>query len=311
VAFWETIKTSTNPEDFREYLKKYPNGEFAGLARNRLSALETAAKEEAARKEEAKKEEAQREEAKRKEEAEKKRAGTVVKNSIGMELVYVPSGSFMIGSENGEAKEKPVHQVTIREGFYMGRYEVTQAQWQTVMGNNPSPYKGENLPVGNVSWDDAQEFIRRMNALGDSYKYRLPSEAEWEYGCRAGTTGDYAGNLDSMAWHAKNRSGRSGSEQPVGQKQPNAFGLYDMHGNVDEWCQDKFYENYNGAPTNGSAWEGVGTLENIGLGDFRVHRGGSYLSAANDLRCASRTAHDRSMRLSAMGFRVVAVARTR
>src|SRR5205823_4047432 len=137
---------------------------------------------------------------------------------------YIPAGSFMMGSSDAEVQaayeetkrvdssaplewftsEKPQHQVTIREGFYMGRYEVIQAQWQEVMGSNPSHFKGDNLPVETVSWNDAQEFIRRLNARGDGYTYRLPSEAEWEYACRAGTTGDYAGHLDSMGWYWEN-----------------------------------------------------------------------------------------------------------
>lgn len=320
IAFWETIKTSTNPEDFREYLKKYPNGEFAGLARIRLTALETAAKEDAARKEEA----IRKEEAKRKEEeAAKKRPGALVKNSIGMELVYVPAGSFMMGSEK-YLKDGPAHQVTIREGFYMGRYEVTQAQWQAVMGSNPSEFKGDNLPVEQVSWNDAQKFIQKLSAMNDGYIYRLPSEAEWEYACRAGATGDYAGNLDSMAWYANN-SGRAfidadaifhtassyetpmrengDQPHPVGQKQPNGFGLYDMHGNVWEWCEDRYHENYNGAPTDGSAWESGG-------GQDRVIRGGSWYSRAEELRSSYRYRWDTDSFRSYFGFRVVAVART-
>ena len=133
----------------------------------------------------------------------------------------------------------------------MGRYEVTQAQWQAVMGNNPSNFKGcDQCPVETVSWDDAQEFIRKLNAQNDGYKYRLPSEAEWEYACRAGTTGDYAGNLDEMAWYGKNSGGKTHS---VGQKQANGLGLYDMHGNVWEWVEDRYHHNYNRAPTDGSA----------------------------------------------------------
>ena len=113
----------------------------------------------------------------------------------------------MMGSTNGGSDEKPVHQVTISQAFYMGKYEVTQGQWQAVMGNNPSNFKGDNLPVETVSWDDAIAFIARLNAQNDGFTYRLPTEAEWEYACRAGTTGDYAGDLDAMAWYGNN-SGR-------------------------------------------------------------------------------------------------------
>src|SRR5205085_9149218 len=117
---------------------------------------------------------------------------------------------FMMGSETGDADEKPVHQVTIREGFYMGKYEVTQAQWKQVMGNNPSYFNNcDQCPVEMVSWNDAQEFIKKLNAMNDGYVYRLPSEAEWEYAARAGTTGDYAGDLDAMAWYLNNSGNKT------------------------------------------------------------------------------------------------------
>ncbi|MBA2732129.1 MAG: SUMF1/EgtB/PvdO family nonheme iron enzyme [Acidobacteria bacterium] len=225
-----------------------------------------------------------------------------VTNGIGMEFVYVPAGSFMMGSENGEAYEKPVHQVTIREGFYMGKYEVTQAQWQQVMGNNPSNFKGDNLPVETVSWDDAQEFIRKLNAQNDGYRYRLPSEAEWEYACRAGTTGDYAGEVDAMGWYAKNSGKKT---HPVGQKQANSFGLYDLHGNVLEWCEDWYHDSYNGAPTDGSAWISGGDQQS------RVLRGGSWLFDSPFLRSAVRESFDPGdSRYYVHGVRVVAVSRS-
>jgi formylglycine-generating enzyme required for sulfatase activity len=234
------------------------------------------------------------------------RAGTVVRNRIGMEFVYVPAGSFMMGSLNGFPVEfeKPVHQVTIREGFYMGKYEVTQAQWRRVMGNNPSKHKGcDQCPVEYVSWYDAQEFIKKLNAQNDGYTYKLPSEAEWEYACRAGTTGDYAGDLDSMAWYGQNSGNQT---HPVGQKQPNAFGLYDMYGNVWEWCEDVFHDSYNDAPTDGSAWLSGGEQQS------RVLRGSSYFNPpTNILRSASRFRMDPDFRSNCgcLGFRLVAVAR--
>src|ERR1043165_6570585 len=183
-------------------------------------------------------------------------------NRVGIELVWIPANSFMMGSEYGG--EGPVHQVTISNGFYMGKYEVTQAQWQKVMGNNPSYFKGANLPVEQVSWNDAAAFVARLNAQHDGYTYRLPTEAEWEYACRAGTTGDNAGNVDAMAWYGNNsgqarldatniwhndhenyfkRIADNGNQtHPVGRKQPNAWGLYDMQGNVAEWVEDWYHD---------------------------------------------------------------------
>lgn len=222
--------------------------------------------------------------------------------SIRENLVLIPAGSFMMGS-NQYQDERPVHQVNVR-AFYMGRYEVTQAQYRAVMGANPSYFRGDNLPVENVNWNDAQEFMRRLNALSDGYTYRLPTEAEWEYACRARTTGDYAGDLDAMAWYGDN-SGRTrlntaeiwrtdranydsriiangNQTHAVGTRQPNSFGLYDMHGNVWEWCADWYHDNYNGAPSDGSAWLSGGTQQ------YRVLRGGSWYDYPLYLRSAHR-----------------------
>jgi formylglycine-generating enzyme required for sulfatase activity len=229
-------------------------------------------------------------------------AGTVVKNSSGMEFAYVPAGNFQMGSANGDDHEQPVHQVTFARGFYMGRYEVTQAQWQKVMGNNPSTFStcGENCPVEQVSADDAQEFIKKLNAANDGYTYRLPSEAEWEYACRAGTTGDYAGDLNSMAWYTVNAEFKT---HPVGQKQANAWGLYDMHGNVSEWVMDYQHNNYNGAPTDGSAW-------GKDVSDDRMFRGASWTFDAKHQRSAHRDEATHDYRWKDVGFRLVAVARS-
>ena len=146
-------------------------------------------------------------------------------------MVYVTGGTFLMGSPDNEpdrdSDERPQHRVTV-PGFSMGKYEITQAQWKAVMGTNPSYFKGDNLPVENVSWNDAKEFCSKLSQMTGK-QYRLPTEAEWEYACRAGTTGPYAGNLDAMAWYSNNAGFKT---HPVGQKRPNAFGLYDMHGNV-------------------------------------------------------------------------------
>lgn len=225
-------------------------------------------------------------------------AGPAVKNSLGMELVLIPSGSFCMGSSNHGSDEKPVHEVTIKEGFYIGRYEVTQDLWQQVMGNNRSFFKGAKLPVEQIAWDEAQSFINKLNERGDGFIYRLPSEAEWEYACRAGTTGDYAGDLNDMAWYLDNSEKGT---HPVGLKKPNAFGLYDMHGNVWEWCQDTYHQNYKGAPTDGSAWVGGGEPNS------RVLRGGSWLYDATLLRSAYRYGFVQEHRSYSLGIRVVAV----
>jgi formylglycine-generating enzyme required for sulfatase activity len=144
-----------------------------------------------------------------------------------IEFVQIPAGSFMMGSDYG-GRESPRHQVTISRAFGMGKYEVTQAQWQAVMRNNPSSFSGcPGCPVESVLWEDVEKFIAKLNELDGGHSYRLPTEAKWEYACRAGTTGDYAGVLDAMAWHGENSDGKT---HPVGTKQPNAWGLYDMLG---------------------------------------------------------------------------------
>lgn len=227
-------------------------------------------------------------------------AGAVVQNQMGIELVYVPAGSFMMGANSLYEFETPAHQVTFKESFYMGKYEVTQAQWKSVMGTNPSSFKGNNLPVEQVLWNEVKEFVRKLNEMNDGYAYRLPSEAEWEYACRAGTTGDYPGKLSEMAWYSENSGNKT---HAVGGKQPNAWGLADMHGNVWEWCQDSYHDSYNGAPTDGSAWLGGGDQKS------RVLRGGSFVEEASDLRCAHRWGYSTDYRLP-WGFRVVAVVRS-
>ena len=220
-------------------------------------------------------------------------------NSVGIEFVHVPPGKFMMGSTNGNADEKPVHQVTINYSFYTGKYEVTEEQWQAVMGNNPSNFKDcPNCPVEQVSWDDAQKFVQRVNQMNDGYTYRLPTEAEWEYACRAGTTGEYAGNLSEMAWYSENSGNKT---HPVGGKRPNDWGLYDMHGSVSEWCEDWYHETYYGTPTDGSAWLSGGKQM------YRVLRGGSRYEPANISRSAYRAWDFPADRNLSLGFRVVAV----
>jgi formylglycine-generating enzyme required for sulfatase activity len=165
--------------------------------------------------------------------------------AAGMEFVAIPPGEFMMGCSTGDqqcaADENPRHRVQITKGFEIGKYEVTQAQWLALMPNNPSTNKGDTRPVETVSKLEAQEFIAKLNAQNDGYLYRLPTEAEWEYAARAGLDAPYSGPLDEVAWYAAN----SGDEtHPVGQKKPNAWGLYDMQGNVREWVSDLYSANF-------------------------------------------------------------------
>jgi formylglycine-generating enzyme required for sulfatase activity len=175
-------------------------------------------------------------------------------NSIGMEFVQIPAGSFTMGTdkdfEDAIGDEAPRHRVTISRPFFLGRYEVTQDQWKKVMGGNPSRFQGGSNPVDSVSWNDVQTFIERLNRSEETRnhrpEYRLPTEAEWEYAARAGTASVYsfgndAGRLGEYAWYAGNSREEA---HPVGQKRPNPWGLYDMHGNVWEWVQDWYDGNY-------------------------------------------------------------------
>jgi formylglycine-generating enzyme required for sulfatase activity len=182
-------------------------------------------------------------------------------NRIGMEFMLIPAGTFMMGSTNGEADERPVHQVTISRPFYLGKYEVTQAQWQAVMGNNPSLIQDDpTLPVDQVWWTDVQEFIRKLNTMEGGNKYRLPTEAEWEYAARAGSTtaycfGDDPKRLGEYAWYKDNAGGKT---HPVGQLKPNSWGLYDVHGNVWEWVHD-WYGRYSSEPVTDPQGPSSGT----------------------------------------------------
>ena len=160
----------------------------------------------------------------------------------GIEFASMPTGEFQMRSINCGSDEKPVHRVVIGKSFQLWKYEITKGQWKAVMGNNPSFFASDDtMPVESLTWNSAQQYIDKLNLLNDGYQYRLPSEAEWEYSCRAGTTGDYAGNLDEMAWYDANSGGTT---HPVGTKKPNAWELYDMHGNAAEWVQDWYGSNY-------------------------------------------------------------------
>lgn len=229
--------------------------------------------------------------------------GEHITNSVGMKLKLIPPGTFMMGSNNGDDYETG-HKVTLTEAFYLGIHEVTQEQFEKVMGTNPSEFKGAQNPVSNVDWHEAVEFCRMLSELPEEKAagrvYRLPTEAEWEYACRAGTTteysfGDDTSQLGDYAWYV----GNSGSKaHPVGEKKPNAWGLYDMHGNVWEWCSDWW-----GRYPSGSVTDPVGPLD----GSRRVYRGGSYEIPAWSWRPSDRSCFDPWVSFSDFGLRVALV----
>ncbi|MEA5570735.1 bifunctional serine/threonine-protein kinase/formylglycine-generating enzyme family protein [Calothrix sp. UHCC 0171] len=255
-------------------------------------------------------------------------------NGVTLEMVQIPGGTFTMGSPETETgrfdreRESPQHQVTV-PSFFMGKYQVTQAQYQAVMSgnffqkiignqNNPSYFKGEKRPVEQVSWDYAITFCQKLSQK-TGHTYRLPSEAEWEYACRAGTTTpfyfgetittdlanyrgtdwDYEGTIYRGNYGQAPKGEHRQETTPVGSFPPNAFGLYDMHGNVWEWCQDSWHENYNGAPSDGSAW--------IDNNDNKLLRGGSWTIDPWICRYALRYFGTRAGRYNNVGFRVVVV----
>ena len=225
-------------------------------------------------------------------------------NGIVLSIVYISVGTFMMGSSES-FYEQPVHQVTVQP-FYLGKYPITQEQYQAVMGNNPAYFKGAKRPVEQVTWNDAVEFCQKLSQKTGK-TYRLPSEAEWEYACRAGTsTPFYFGDTITPDLVNYNGNYPYGSAQSglnherttdVGSFPPNSFGLYDMHGNIWEWCSDKWHGNYNGAPSNGSSWE-TGTDNN------RVLRGRSWGYNAVNCRSALRREDSAKFRWKDTGFRV-------
>lgn len=252
----------------------------------------------------------------------KPKAGTTRKNLIGIELVYIPPGGFMMGSTDAEidavlnecntrdgnckrewySREQPKHKVIISQGFWMGKYEITQGQWQAVMDNNPSLFKdcGANCPVASISWDDIQIFLKRLNAKNDGFEYSLPSEAQWEYAARAGTTTAFAFGDSLNLSQANYNTGLVNKIKPVGSYMPNAWGLYDMHGNVWEWVEDIYNSSYQNLPVDGTA--------NVSVGDSstRVERGGGFQNPTSACRSAFRSWYSSTDRFGDRGFRVAA-----
>lgn len=298
--------------------------------------------------------------------AQAPQAGAMMRAPAGLEMVWIPEGEFTIGSNKADRirllhlseKKVPISlddvddesggpRITFKSGFWMARYETTQGQWKAAMGNNPSLRQGaknrlgndDSMPVEQVSYEDAQEFLRKLNERNDGWTYRLPSEAEWEYACRAGTSGDYAGALDEMGWYSNNSGdkyldvyevyaakkepyfsgqqlwdqhlGPNGNQShPVGSKKPNAWGVYDMHGNVWEWVAGtESIKGYGDVlPKDGSS--NLTDSEKAGRVRFSaVIRGGAYHSLAWQCRSTERDNGLTMDRFNTVGFRVVAVPR--
>ncbi len=221
------------------------------------------------------------------------------------EMVFVQGGSFIMGAtseqkHDAKSDESPEHLVFVGD-FYIGKYEVTQAQWKAVMGGNPSNFKGDNRPVEQVSWDDVQEFIRKLNAQTGK-TFRLPTEAEWEYAARGGSKSQgykYAGSnaLGNVAWYTDNSGSRT---HPVGTKQPNELGLYDMSGNVWEWCSDWYGSSYYGSSPSSNP-------RGPSLGSGRVLRGGGWFNLSRYCRVSYRGSISPGSRSYNIGFRLVLV----
>jgi len=255
---WKKAKRTGTKESYQTYINNYPQGQYLSQAK------------------------------------------TAIKN-IGklpeIEMVYVRGGTFQMGSNNGESDEKPVHSVTL-SGYYIGKYEVTQKLWKAVMGNNPSRFKGDNRPVEKVSWNDIQTFLKKLNSMTGKH-YRLPTEAQWEFAARGGNKSrgyKYAGgnSIGSVAWY----SGNSGSKtHNVGGKNPNELGIYDMSGNVWEWCRDWYSSSYySTSPSKNPKGASNGSL--------RVSRSGSWYNRAEGCRSAGRDYDSPDYRYNNMGFRL-------
>jgi formylglycine-generating enzyme required for sulfatase activity len=299
-ALWDSVKESRDVNEVRAYLEQFPHGLFAGVARARLAALDKAGSQVAMAKP------PQTSAPTPTPPSSALKVGSVFKDCEDCpEMVVIPAGTFWMGSKASPIAamqpshdEQPQHAVSIRS-FALGKLEVTQEQWYALMGNLPSNFKGRNLPVEQVSWLDVQDFIKRLNAKSGQ-NYRLPSEAEWEYAARAGSQtnyffGDDPKQLSRFAWFAGNSDNTT---HPVGEKTANQFGLHDMHGNVWEWTQDCWNENYAGAPADGSAWT-------AGDCSTRVARGGSWFVNPQDLRATNRGRYASAFRLlSSVGLRV-------
>lgn len=235
--------------------------------------------------------------------AEAKRLGVPVafEDDVGMRCVLIPAGSFQMGSPTDEIlrdEGETQHKVAISQPFYLATTETTQASWERVMGLNPSDVKGAALPVTNVSWENCQSFVKRVKKLVAGGGYRLPTEAEWEYACRAGTktrywSGDDESDLVRVGWYSVNSLEEM---QPVGKMPANPWGLHDMHGNVWEWCEDSWHDSYEGAPDDGSTW--IDPESGV-----QVIRGGYWGMRGEGVRSASRSKRGARYCFDSVGFR--------
>ncbi|WP_308992177.1 formylglycine-generating enzyme family protein [Mariniflexile litorale] len=223
---------------------------------------------------------------------------TITISHLNMVMLPIPSGSITLKNTDFETSDEKLTQVSL-SNFWLAKTEVTQAQYEKIMGNNPSYFKGANLPIEQVSWEDAMNFCHKLtdqeHAAGRipiGYTYTLPAEAQWEYACRAGTTGDYAGNLDDMGWYVNNSEDKS---HPVGLKKANAWGLYDMHGNIREWCLDWYGDYPGGSKTNYSG---------PASGTHRVSRGGNWHRGAEASTASKRSKETQGRCDDLNGFRI-------
>lgn len=306
---WTTAQQANTQDSFANYLEAYPKGQFAVLAQGRIDKIKRKAAAEAKQKREVAVAAAQA-----------PQPGKVFKDCAGCpDMVEVPAGSFSMGSSKG-GDESPAHTVTIRQPFAMGKTEITRGQfaafmnatgydagnecyvladnkWKKRAGNNwrnPGFQQDDSHPVVCINWNDATAYVEWLSRKTGK-QYRLPTESQWEYTCRAGGQNEYCGSddLDSIAWYGRKAGDTT---QPSARKQANAFGLYDMSGNVLEWMADSYHDNYNGAPTDGSEWQGDGAK--------RVLRGGSWYFDPLNTRSAFRISISPAARNSSRGFRV-------
>ena len=281
--FWTSIQGETQASFFRSYLKQYPKGNYVALANLKLQQYKEQPK--------------QQKRVVEKVTTPKKDKKLVLKDAfLNMELVKIQAACFQMGGDEELSDEVPKHHVCINQNYEIGKYEVTQAQWQKVMGSNPAKFKAANNPVESVSWGDVQSFIKQLNEK-TGLKYRLPTESEWEYACKAKKNQQYCGgdSIANVAWYDDNSNNRT---HAVGEKQANAFGLHDMTGNVAEWVGDWYQHGYyEDSPKNDP--QGATT------GSSRVVRGGGWFSMDELGRTAARYRSNPKDKFSYVGFRLL------